>query len=58
VSRRRRLTVALLAVATATLIALIVTSWSGSLLKGLGAVAAASAIVVVMAIFVWNGEFL
>jgi hypothetical protein len=40
------------------LIALIVTSWSGSLLKGLGAVAAAFAIVVVMAILVWNGEFL
>jgi hypothetical protein len=40
------------------LIALIVTSFCGSLLKGLGAVAAAFAIVIVMAILVWNGEFL
>jgi hypothetical protein len=43
-------------VATAVLIFLIVTSWSGSLLTGLGAVAAAVAILAVMAVFVWNGE--
>lgn len=61
-SRRRRVVSALLALAIALLIVLLVTDWSNSLLKDLGAVGLVLAALVVAAVVIvmalWHGDYL